>query len=137
MSAGDSHRRANTCVPSKVHALLSTGGAPELMRRWHGLSDAYDIPDLAGYNVAGTERYIDRDAMRAILDPAYAQQILGEPVRTGLSPKDTIDAILLHEAVEKVTLDADNAIEHYDQGADHGAHEVATCGEHELVRPRC
>ena len=37
---------------------------------------------------------------------------------------------------DKVTLDADNAIELYDQGADHGAHEVATCGEHELVRPR-
>jgi len=92
------------------------------------------MPDLAGYNVAGTERYIDRDAMRAILDPAYATQILGEPVNTGMSPKDTIDCILLHEAVEKVTLDADNAVELYDQGADHGAHEVATCAEHELVR---
>jgi len=46
-------------------------------------------------------------------------------------PKATIDAILLHEAVEKVTLDADNPIELYDEGADHGAHEVATCGEHD------
>ena len=47
MSAGDSHRRANTCVPSKVRALLSKGGAPELMRRWRGLEDGWDIPDLA------------------------------------------------------------------------------------------
>ena len=101
MSAGDGHRRPNKCSALKVHELLGSGGAPELMRRWRGLSDAYDIPDLAGYNVAGTERYIDRDAMRAILDPAYAQQILGEPVQTGLSPKDTIDAILLHEAVRR------------------------------------
>ena len=82
MSAGDSHRRVNKCSTQEVHKLLGTGGAPQLMRRWRGLEDGWDIADLAGYNVAGTHRYIDRDAMRAILDPAYAQQILGEPVDT-------------------------------------------------------
>ena len=93
MSAGDGHRRKNTCNVEKVHQLPATGGAPQLMQRWRGLSDVYDIPDLAGYNVAGTERYIDRDAMRAILDPAYAQQILGEPVQTGLSPKEQVGRV--------------------------------------------
>ena len=78
MSAGDGHRRPNQCNKDRVHQLLATGGAPQLMRRWRGLEDQWDIPDLAGYNVAGTHRFIDRDAMRAILDPAYAQQILGE-----------------------------------------------------------
>jgi len=47
MSAGDGHRRPNKCSALKVHELLGSGGAPELMRRWRGLSDAYDIPDLA------------------------------------------------------------------------------------------
>jgi hypothetical protein len=47
MSAGDGHRRQNTCSPQKVHQLLGSGGAPQLMRRWRNLSDAYDIPDLA------------------------------------------------------------------------------------------
>jgi len=48
MSAGDGHRRPNTCSPKKKHHLLATGGAPQLMRRWRGLEDGYDIPDVAG-----------------------------------------------------------------------------------------
>src|SRR5262249_33925137 len=37
LSAGDRHRRKNTCDKDKVHKLLASGGAPELMRRWRGL----------------------------------------------------------------------------------------------------
>jgi hypothetical protein len=43
------------------------------------------MPDLAGYDVAGTTRYLDRDFVHALLDPEYSKKVIGEPIDTGLS----------------------------------------------------
>lgn len=131
MSAGHGHSRPNLRHPHELKKLLAEGGAPELMQRWRQLDDQSDMPDLAGYNVTGTTRYIDKDFFRALLDPAYAEEIGIGPIDTGLSPEDTLECLLEHEAVEKVLLDADNDIDGYKE-----AHELATCAEHEKVRSK-
>ena len=86
--------------------ILSTGSAPDIMKRWQKLDPDHDIPDLAGYNIAGTVRYIDRDAFRALIDPEYAKHILGEAIDTGLTPEQTIQCLIEHEGDEKVILDS-------------------------------
>lgn len=129
MSAGHGHSRPNLKHPAELAKLLSTGGAPELMHRWQKLDPDHDVPDLAGYNVAGTVRYIDRDAFHALIDPEYAKHILGEEIDTGLTAEQTIQALVDHESEEKVILDSSNPIDSYE-----GAHEFATAGEHERVR---
>lgn len=131
MSAGHSHKRPNLRHPSELKHLLAGGEAPELMKRWQSLDVDHDVTDLAGYNVAGTVRYLDKDFFRALLDPDYATEILGEPIETGLRPHDTVDCILRHEAVEKVILDGSNDVDSY-----LGAHELATTAEHDLVRSK-
>jgi hypothetical protein len=120
--------RPNLKHPKELAKLLTEGGAPELMHRWQCIDTDHDIPDLAGYNVAGTVRYVDRDAFHALHDPGHAIHILGEAIDTGLSPEDTIACIIEHEGDEKVILDADNNIDHYPD-----AHEFATTGENEKV----
>jgi hypothetical protein len=129
VSAGHGHSRPNLKHHTELRKLLSIGGAPALMQRWHSLDPHSDIPDLAGYNVPGTVRYIDRDAFHAILDEEYAVHILGEKIDTGLTPDETIQCIAEHEGDEKVILDGDNPIDTY-----LGAHEFATAGEHDKVR---
>jgi len=131
MSAGHGHKRANLKHPRELRKLLTSGGAPELMARWQRLDVDHDIPDLAGYNVFGTVRFLDRDFFRALLDPEYAEHIGLGKIDTGLSPDDAIECLLRHEAVEKVILDADNDIDVYDP-----AHEYATLAEHECVRQK-
>lgn len=128
MSAGHGHSRPNLKHHTELAKLLSTGGAPELMHRWQKLDPDYDINDLAGYNVPGTIRYIDRDAFHAILDPEYAEHIGVGPIDTGMSPEDTIACIVEHESDEKVLLDGDNDVNSYP-----GAHEYATAGENSKV----
>lgn len=128
MSAGHGHKRANLKHPKELKKLMTTGGAPELMQRWQSLDVDHDVTDLAGYNIAGTVRYLDKDFFRALLDPAYATQILGEPIDTGLPPDQTVECIAEHESDEKVILDGDNPIDGYLE-----AHELATVGEHERV----
>jgi hypothetical protein len=128
VSAGHGHSRPNLKHPKELAKLLTQGGAPELMHRWQRLDVDHDIPDLAGYNVAGTVRYLDRDAYRALMDPEYAVHILGEAIDTGLTPEQTIGCIIEHEGDEKVILDADNPIDTYPD-----AHEFATTGENEKV----
>lgn len=129
MSAGHGHKRPNLRHPKELAKLLSTGGAPELMQRWQKLDPDHDVPDLAGYNVAGTVRFIDRDAFRALIDPEYAKHILGEEIDTGITPEQTIQCLVEHESDEKTILDGANPIDSYE-----GAHEMATAGEHEKVR---
>lgn len=131
MSAGHGHKRANMRHPGELKQLLATGGAPELMKRWQALDVDHDVADLAGYNVAGTVRYLDKDFFRALLDPAYAEEIFGVPVDTGMSPEDAVDCLLEHEGVEKVILDSDNDVDTYQ-----AAHELATVAEHEKVRSK-
>jgi hypothetical protein len=132
VSAGHGHnRRPNLKHPNELRKLLTTGGAPELMQRWHSLDVTHDIPDLAGYNVPGTTRYLDRDFFHALTDPAYAPHLGIGPIDTGLSPADTVECLMRHEGVEKVILDADNPIDTYLP-----AHEHSTIAEHELVRQK-
>lgn len=128
MSAGHGHGRPNIKHHTELAKLLATGGAPELMKRWQKLDPSWDINDLAGYNVPGTIRYIDRDAFHAITDPAYAEHIGVGPIDTGLSPEDTIACLIEHESDEKVLLDADNDVNSYPS-----AHEYATSGENAKV----
>jgi hypothetical protein len=135
MSAGHGHKYSNirggspqNCV-KELHKLLTSGGAPELMKRWRRLDVDHDITDLAGYNVSGTVRYLDRDFFRALTDPAYAVEILGASIDTGLTVDQTAQCVVEHEGEEKVILDSDNPIELYEP-----AHEFATCGEHLKVR---
>jgi hypothetical protein len=129
MSAGHRHRRPNLLSHTReLHKLLQLGGAPSLMKRWQAINVVADVPYACGYNVAGTTRFVDRDLAKALFDPAYAEQLLGAAIDTGLSPHDTLECLLTHEAIEKVLMDADNPIDEYID-----AHEFATAGEHELV----
>lgn len=130
MSAGHPHKAPNLLVhTNELRHLLSSDDAPQLMERWNHFDLTHDIPYTAGYNVAGTTRYADRDFVRALYDPKYAEQIIGQPIDTGLSPEQTLSCVLWHEAIEKVLLDAANPIVEYQ-----AAHEFATAGEHEQVR---
>jgi len=118
---------------------LKTGGAPELMQRWQRTDYDHDIVFTTGYNIFGTIRYADRDFVRALYDVDYACRILGAPIDTGLSPDDTLECLLWHEAVEKVIIDADNPIDLYDEHdspGGFGAHEYATVAEHKKVRQK-
>lgn len=141
MSAGHKHSSPNLLIPTprclaKLHRLLTSGGAPALMKRWRKLDIEHDIPYLLGYNVQGTTAYADRDYINALYDPQYAQQIIGGPVNTGLSPGDTLECTVEHEHVEKVILDADNPVDFYDHEDEPdgwGAHEYATIAEHQKV----
>jgi hypothetical protein len=132
MSAGHPHRAFNKLAHIReLKNLLAAPSAVALMRRWNKLDAQHDIVYLCGYNVWGTTRFVDRDALHALYDRAYAEQIVGESIDTGLSPDDTLECLLRHEAIEKTLLDADNTIDTYDD-----AHEFATAGEHELVRAK-
>lgn len=144
MSVGHPHKTPNLLVPSEqalamLHRLLTTGGAPALMRRFQHVDLDHDIVYTAGYNVAGTIRYADRDFVGALHDPQYATKILGAPIDTGMSPEDTLDCVMHHEAVEKVILDADNPVDfydHVDEPGGFGAHEYATAAEHQMVKAK-
>jgi hypothetical protein len=129
MSAGSPHHRPNLRHPAELAKLLRTGGAPELAKRWQRLDVDHDITDLAGYDVWGTTRFLDQDFFRALTDPAYAEQIFGAAIDTGLTEAQTVDCLLTHEGDEKVLLDADNEVNLYD-----AAHEYASSGEDEKVR---
>lgn len=131
MSAGHGHTRPNLRHAGELRKLLQSGGAPELMKRWQKLNADNDVTYLAGYNTDGTVRYIDRDVLHALLDPKYAEHLGIGAIDTGLSPEDTIDCLMEHEAIEKALLDSDGDITTYQ-----GAHELATSGEHEMVRSK-
>lgn len=130
MSVGHDHKAPNLLVHTReLKRLLSTGDAPRLMKRWQRLDLDHDMPYTCGYDVQGTTRYADRDYVRALYHPQYAEQIIGQPIDTGLTPDQTLHCTLWHEAIEKVLLDADNPINEYE-----AAHEFATAGEHDRVR---
>jgi hypothetical protein len=131
VSAGTPHKRNNLKHPRELKKLMAEGDTSALASRWIGLDVDHDMPDLCGYNVAGTMVFIDRDFFRALLDPAYAQHIGIGPIDTGLSPEDTIDCLVCHEQTEKQILDGDNAIDDYEP-----AHEFATTAEHLKVKDK-
>lgn len=142
MSAGDKHPRPNLLVPSPealavLHRMLTSSEGEQLMARFRRVDTAHDIPYLAGYDVDATTRFLDRDFVHALSDPAYAKQIIGAPIDTGLSPQQTSECILRHEGVEKTILDSNapfDLYDHHDSPGGWGAHEWATVAEHELVK---
>jgi hypothetical protein len=144
MSAGHIHRvpklfYETSKLRALLHRIMTTGATSELMKRWIKIDFNHDIAYAAGYNVQGTTRYVDRDFARALYEPAFAEQLLGKAINTGLSPDDTLDCILKHEAVEKVILDSDCPFEQYEEDEEvpgPGAHTLATFAEHELVRAK-
>src|SRR5438132_14224352 len=97
MSGGHGHPRPNLRHPKELAKLLSEGGASELMKRWQDLDVDHDMADLAGYNTTGTARFLDRDFVRALLDPAHAEEVGVGPIDTGLSPDDSIACLPGHE----------------------------------------
>lgn len=131
MSAGHPHAQRVSRDKLQLPELLKTGGAPEMLHRFKRLDVDHDIHDLAGYNVLGTVRYLDRDVFKALTDPEYATKLGIGPIDTGLSAEDTIECLMMHEAIEKALLDADNTIDTYDV-----AHEWATVGEHVAVEKK-
>jgi hypothetical protein len=144
MSVGHHHKEPNLFaetprIRATLHRLLSQPDAIALMRRWQRVDFEHDIVYLAGYNVWGTTKFADRDFVRALYDPAYAEHIIGTAINTGLSPDDTLHCIFTHEEVEKVILDADNPVDFYDYDetpGGFGAHEYGTFAEHEQVRAK-
>lgn len=145
MSVGHDHKAPNLfaetpAIRRTLHRLLTTGYAPQLMRRWQHINIDCDVAYTAGYNVAGTTRFADRDFVHALYEPKYAEHIVGQPIDTGLSPDDTLECVLTHEADEKVILDdpanAFDLYDHHDEPGGFGAHEWATFGEHERVRQK-
>ena len=131
MSAGTPHKRHNLKHPAELKKIMAEGDTSALAKRWQDIDADHDVPDLLGYNVGGTTVFIDRDFIKALLDPAYATHLGIGPIDTGMSPEDTLDCLLTHEHTEKQILDGDNAIDDYEP-----AHEFATCAEHEEVRKR-
>lgn len=145
MSVGHHHKEPNLFaetprIRATLHKLLTSGMAPQLMRRWRNVDFDSDVPYLAGYNVFGTTKLADRDFIHALYDSAYAEHLIGEPIDTGLSPEDTLECIFTHEETEKVILDdPSNPIDlydHVDEPGGFGAHEYATFAEHEKVRAK-
>lgn len=143
MSVGHQHKAPNLLAETPrvrlaLQRLLTTGHAPALMRRFQHFNMDCDIAYTAGYDVPGTTRFADKDFVHALYDPAYAEKIVGQPIDTGLSPEDTLECVLRHEAIEKVIMDdpsnSFDLYDHHDEPGGFGAHEWATFGEHELVR---
>lgn len=144
MSVGHHHKEPNLFAETPrlratLHKLISSPDAVRLMKRWQHVDFDHDIVYLAGYNIWGTTKFADRDFVRALYDPAYAEHIVGHPIDTGLSPDDTLHCIFTHEETEKVIMDADNPVDFYDYEdtpGGFGAHEYATFAEHEQVRAK-
>jgi broad specificity phosphatase PhoE len=130
MSAGAEHRTPSRLAHGgAVESLMKSGGAPSLMRRWQKIDFDNDIPFGSGYNVDGTVVYLDRDLVRALFDPDYAQQLVGHEIDTGMTPHDAVGCLWRHEQVEKVLSDSDNHITSYE-----AAHDYASAAEHDMVR---
>ena len=129
MSAGHPHTGKDHRSPAELAWLRKYTDLPVLMKRFHDLDVDHDVPDGAGYNVQGTVRFIDRDFFEALLNHEHANKIGLDPIHTGLSPEQTVECILEHEAVEKALLDGDNPIDTYK-----AAHDLATLAEHEKVK---
>lgn len=121
MSAGHPHRRPNEAHPLELKRLLEEPTAAAMMAKPPKMVVSFDIPDVGGYPVIGDWRYIDSDFVQSVRS--------GQVVVRGMSISQILHAVLLHEFVEKVLLDADNDIDSYQD-----AHEMATLFEHQFVR---
>ncbi len=132
MSIGHEHEQESRLAHGRgADTLLKSGGAPSLLRRFNSFRDDYDIPYGVGVSVDGTTRYGDRDLVRALYDPAYAEHLIGERIDSGLSPNDTLECCLRNVTVEKVLVDSDNPINDYT-----GAHDFGAAAEFDLVRQK-
>lgn len=92
-----------------------------MWNRPYTVIDTKQVPDTAGYSVDGSHYYLDRVLVQAVRG--------GHITVPNMKPDDILDAVLIHERVEKCTMDADNPVDFYLD-----AHEYATLAEHEFVR---
>jgi len=118
MSAGRPHRRP-AGSPELAELLRDPAVAQRLDRPFRVVT-SHDVPDLAGYNVAGDVIYVDRHFWAAIKNGAM---ISGKR----LTASGLTRALVTHEHVEKSLIDAKGYS--YPQ-----AHEFATVAEHAVVR---
>jgi hypothetical protein len=131
MSAGHPHVRGNKQTKAELDEITKTDDFKRLWQRWKSFDVTHDIHDLAGYNVDGTIRYLDKDFFHALFDPEVAKKLGIGAIDTGLSPMDTIACLMQHEGIEKTAIDADNKFDTYDP-----AHGLATIAEHQEVRAK-
>lgn len=122
MSAGHGHhRRINEKNREGLNEITSSPDFQKMWARPYTVIDTKQIPDTAGYSVDGSHYYRDRVLVQAVRG--------GHITVPNMKPDDILDAVLIHERVEKCTMDADNPIDYYLD-----AHEYATLAEHEFVR---
>lgn len=120
MSVGTHHHRPNRRHREELEHLIADPSFQKMWARPFRVVTSKQIPDTAGYNVAGSVFYIDRDFYNAVLSHRI--------VVPGMTAAQIIRSILVHERTEKAVLDSDNAIEDYS-----AAHEFATMAEHLAV----
>lgn len=131
LSAGSGHRKPNEKHPAELHKLMDTADFQRCWKRPFTVIDTKQIPDSAGYSVKGDHFYRDVDLVKAIRAGFWVSPVSGRRYSLalqGASPEVILEALLVHERVEKCLLDADSPINLY---AD--AHEFASSGEDQFV----
>jgi hypothetical protein len=118
MSAG--HPRPNARHAGELAELLTDPAVARRLDRRFRVDTDHDVPDLAGYNIAGDVIYIDRHFWAAIKSGAT---IAGRRIAAAALAR----ALVTHEHVEKSLIDAKGY--KYPE-----AHELATVAEHTVVR---
>jgi hypothetical protein len=132
MSIGTAHAHLNRATPARLEVLQHTPSFRRMWARPFKVDTNHQVPDTAGYNVAGNVYYIDKDFFAVVTS--------GQLRIEKMPPKAIIAAILIHERTEKCLLDADNdvvtllGVDRVDYDGPHGAHEYATLAEHQFVR---
>jgi hypothetical protein len=130
LSVNHPHSRPNQTHPFELRKFLEEPTAAAMLRAKVRLDTSKECPDTGGYNVDGTRRFIDWRFVEAVHGGYHAPDGRIIQVRvSGMSPAQILQAIYVHEHIEKIILDADNPIDTYQE-----AHEFATTAEHEYVR---
>lgn len=130
MSAGHAHSRPNEKHPVELAKIEAEPGFQQMWGRPFKVTVTRQVPDSAGYSVAGDEYFVDSDLYRAILAGSWTDPRTGHvhDMRVpGLIPMQVIQCLLTHERTEKCILDASR--DKYQ-----GAHEFATLAEHTKVK---
>jgi hypothetical protein len=120
VSIGSPHHRPNHKHKAELQKLTSEPSFRRMWARPIQIDTSKEIPDTAGYNVAGNIYFVDALFAAAVR--------AGRVVVPNMMPAQIMQAVLMHERIEKCLLDADNDIDSYE-----GAHEFATLSEHLFV----
>jgi hypothetical protein len=121
VSAGHSHAKQNEKHPAELKRLMSEPSFQEMWNRPFQAVTTLQVPDSGGCSVKADEYYLDEELVKQVKS--------GKISVPGMTPAQILQALLLHERVEKCLMDADNEIDIYEP-----AHEFATLAEHQFVR---